>query len=117
MAIKPNFKRNRYRLAEAKAQFAEKLGLDPSDPRIEVEAGDGTTFLIEHPMFRSKATKDALKDVEDDDAEGIAAACLGDQYDDFIEHGGEPEDLQFVFMEIGKDLQAVQAGRRRPTRS
>lgn len=111
------YKRNRYRVAEAKAQFADKLGLDPDDPRIEIESGDGTAFLIEHPMFRSKETKAALKDLEDGDSEGIAAAVLGDQYDAFIEHDGDPDDLQFIFMEMQKDVTAVQAGRRRPTRS
>lgn len=110
-------KRNRYRIEDAKTQFADKLGLDPADPKIEIEAGDGTVFLIEHPLFRSKDTRDALDNIEDDDNEGIAQVIFGDQYNSYIEHGGDPDDLQFVFGEIQKDVQSVQAGRKRPTRS
>lgn len=117
MATKPTYKRNPHRLAEAKAQFATKLGLDPNDPRVPFEVEDGTQFLIEHPMFRSKETNAALKDVDDDDPDGIAEVCLGDQYDSFIEHGGDPDDLGFLFLQLGDEVRAVQAGRRRPTRS
>jgi len=105
--------RNRYRIAEAKRQMIDKLGGDT----VEIETDDGAVFTVEHPMFRSKATKDTLKPLADDDAEGIAAAVLGKQYDAFIEHGGDPEDLVYVFMSIGEDTQDTLAGRKRPTRS
>lgn len=106
-------KRNRYRIAEAKAQMADKLGGDT----VEIETDDGAVFNIEHPMFRSKETKAALKPLEDDDAEGIAQVVLGDQFDKFIEHGGEPEDLLYVMLSIGEDTRDTLAGRKRPTRS
>ena len=113
MPAKNNASRNRYRIAEARKQMADKLGGD----RVEIETDDGSVFEIEHPMFRSKAEKAALKPLEDDDSEGIARVVLGDQFDDFVAHGGDPEDLLFVFMALSAATQDVLAGRKGPTQS
>lgn len=106
--------RNRYKVAEAKQQMRDKIGSDT----IEIETDDGTVFELPHPMFYDAATKKALKPLADDDMEGICRVLLGDeQYDDFIAHDGDPDDLSYVFVQVQEDMQDALAGRKRPTRS
>lgn len=105
--------RNRYKLAEAKQQMADAVG--GSD--IELELDNGVTVSIPHPLFYSSALKAELKSLADDDADGIAKALLGDDYDAYIESGADPDDLQFVLIAAQKDTQDTLAGRSTPTRS
>lgn len=105
--------RNRYKVAEAKQQMKDKIGSD----KIEVETDDGTVFELPHPMFYDRPTKAALKPLGDDDMDGIAQILFADRYDDFIKHGGDVEDLAFVFAAVAEDMQDSLAGRKRPTRS
>lgn len=106
--------RNRYKVAEAKQQMRDKVGGDKvtlvTDADHEVE--------IEHPMFRSKETKAALKPLADDDDEGIARVVLGDKgYDTWVADGHDASELEFIFRAINADTQDALAGRKRPTRS
>lgn len=106
--------RNRYRIAEAKQQMRDKIGSD----KVEVETDDGYILELPHPMFYDKATKAALKPLAEDDAEGILRVLVGDELaDEFIMHDGDPEDLQYVWMQLSEDTRDVLAGRKRPTRS
>ena len=109
-------KRNRYKLSEAKQQMQDAVG--GSD--IEFETDDGTVFHLEHPLFRSKTTKDALEPIGDDDSEGIVEVLLGEeQYEKFLSVGGDPDDVNFLLMKVQQDMQDVmRRGRQsRPTRS
>lgn len=107
-------RRNRYKVAEAKQQMADKIG--GSD--IELETEDGFVLTIPHPMFYSSAIKKALKPLEDDDSEGILRVLVGDDVaDEALGHGFDPDDLQFVFAQVNEDTQDALAGRKRPTTS
>lgn len=106
--------RNRYRIAEARQQMADKLGGD----KIELETNAGNVIEMEHPMFRSKETRQALKPLADDDSEGIARVCLGDKgLETWLADGHDTDELGFVFAAIQADAEDYLAGRRRPTRS
>jgi hypothetical protein len=105
--------RNRYKLSQAKQQMEDAVG--GSD--IEIELDNGETVSIPHPLFYSKDVKADLKDVADDDAEGIAKVLLGDDFDKYVEAGEDPEDLQWILLQAQQDAQATLAGRTRPTRS
>ncbi len=105
--------RNRYKLAEAKRQMVDKIGGE----KIVIELDDGFTVEMDHPLFRPKSIKDALKPLDDDDSDGIAEVVLGDQYEDFILHGGDPDDLMFVFLAASEATRDTLAGRKRPTQS
>lgn len=106
--------RNRYKVAEAKQQMVDKIGTD----KVEFELEDGTVYELPHPLFYSSDIKKALKPLDDDDTEGVFRVLMGDdQFDEFVAHGGDPEDLQFVMMQVSEDTTATLAGRKRPTRS
>lgn len=111
-ANKPH--RNYYRVAEAKQQMKDKIGTD----QVEIELSDGSVVSFPHPMFYPKDLKAELKELSDDDSEGIALALLGeDQLDRFVKDGNDVDDLQFIVMQVQADAQAALAGRKRPTRS
>ncbi|MDT0381434.1 hypothetical protein RM572_21990 [Streptomyces sp. DSM 42041] len=105
---KPNKKR--YILSAVRAQYAEAVGGE----EIEFE-GPGGTFTMPHPMFAPSAWKKAVDDAEDDDE--LARAMLGDeQYDKFVEAGGDPSDVNFVRMAAMEDMKG-ELKNGRPTRS
>lgn len=112
MATKSN--RNRYKIAEVKAQMRDAVGGDT----VDVETDDGSVFHLPHPLFYDRAMKAALKALDDEDSDGIARALLGDdQFDKYVDAGGDPDDLNFVMMAVQKDATDSLAGRARPTRS
>ncbi|PZE23855.1 hypothetical protein [Curtobacterium sp. MCBD17_028] len=69
-------------------------------------------FELPHPMLYDKATKAALKPLADDDDEGIARVLLGEQYDAFIEAGGDPDEIGLLQIAVSQDTRAsLTAGR------
>jgi hypothetical protein len=106
---KPN--KNRYRLSEVRSQVADAVGGDT----IVAETDDGQEFTLEHPMFRSPATEEALADLDEDDSEGIARVVLGDtQWNKFAKAGGTASDINRLLMAVGMNMQDEMRGR--PTR-
>jgi len=106
--------KNRYNKNAIRQQMIEAVG--GTDILYTVDTADGKEieFTIPHPLFYDRATKDALKELADDDEEGVARLCLGDQYDKFIEAGGEDEDISMLMARVQKDSSARINGR--PTR-
>lgn len=103
---KPN--RNTYRLSEVKTKLSDTLGGE----QISFETDDGQTFTIEHPMFRSKTTKQALEPLNDNDTDGIARALLGDdQWEKFSKAGGDGDDINALLMAVGMNMQDQSQGK------
>lgn len=109
MAVK---KRNVYKVSQVREQMKEAVGSD----RLELELDDGTVVHPPHPLFYSAELKAELKELDDDDTEGVAQVLLGDEYDAWIDAGNTAEDLQLVLIQVQKDTTANLNGRR-PTRS
>ncbi|MFF9894976.1 hypothetical protein [Streptomyces longispororuber] len=106
---KPNKKR--YVLETVRAQYAEAVGGE----EIEIEGPGGKVFTMPHPLFAPSAWKNAVDDAEDDDAQ--ARAMLGEeQYEDFVAAGGNPSDVNFVYMAAMEDMKGELKGGR-PTQS
>ncbi len=111
--------RNRYRVSEMRRQMAEKLGLDPDDPRpVTLETDSGHVLKLPHPLFYTRDQKADIAGLDDDDFDGILRALVGDEeVEAFIAAGGDPEDVPFVWLAVTRDAQDVMAGKARPTRS
>jgi hypothetical protein len=106
--------RNRYKVSEAKQQMIDKVGSD----KLVIELDDGYILELPHPMFYDRKLKNELKAIDIDDAEGMLRVLAGDERaDEFIEHGGDPDDLQYVYMIANEEMQDRLAGRALPTRS
>ncbi|MFJ3826240.1 hypothetical protein [Streptomyces nodosus] len=106
---KPNKKR--YVLATVRQQYADAVGGE----EIEFEGPGGAVFTMPHPLFAPADWKKAVDAAEDDDS--LARAMLGDeQYQAFVDAGGDPAHVSFIRMAAAEDMQgALKKGR--PTRS
>lgn len=103
---------NEFTLEEIDAQASEAMG----GTHIIINVGDGSPFKIEHPMFRSQETEDALADLEESDVEDIARVLLGDaEYERFVKAGGTAQHVNRVLVLVGKRMMDEAQGR--PTRS
>jgi hypothetical protein len=72
---------------------------------ITFETEDGTEFTWPHPMFYTDELQDELKELDDEDTKGIAETLLGDQWSDFLEHGGSASDVMQVMAVVQRQMQ------------
>jgi hypothetical protein len=108
-----------YDMSEVRRQMIEAVGSDTVAWRLD----DGTVLHFEHPLFRSGKTKKALRvygkqDADDQDEDEFAKIVLGDDYEDFILHDGDPGDLQLTLLQIQRDTTDMLTGKKqkgRPT--
>lgn len=106
-------RRSAYSRAAVRRKLVETVGSDLIDYDLD---DDGQhVFEIEHPMFRSAETREALEPLADSDEVGIAQVVLGDRYQEFRDAGGHPSDLTELFMQVNLDMRDSFQGR--PTRS
>lgn len=106
--------KNRYSKNAVRQQMIDAVGGTEIIYTVEDADGKEIEFTIPHPLFYPRATKDALKELDDTDEEGVARLVLGDQYDRFVEVGGEDEDISMLMARVQKDSTARINGR--PTR-
>lgn len=93
---KPNGKR--YKLETVRRSYVEAVGGD----RVEFEVGDPPQVLsIPHPMFMDDATQKQVDGAEGD--EGKARALLGDQWEAFVQAGGDANSLMLLFLAVQGD--------------
>lgn len=105
---KPN--KSRYKLSAVRRSYAEAVGGD----QVEVETDDGKVFSFPHPMFTSDDLAREIDDAEGD--VGKARVLLGgDQYEDFVKSGGDPNSLMLVYVAARIDMQDTMQ-KHRPTR-
>lgn len=104
--------RNRYKVAELKAQMREAIGSD----HLEVEMEDGTVFTVPYPPFTTPEQRKLMRSVDENDEVAIAQILLADQWQAFKDGGYDPVDVVLAFGEASEDAQAALAGRKRPTR-
>lgn len=110
MPAKKKTNRFSYSRQSVRSQMEETIG----STTIEYEVDEGKVFIIEHPVFYSKETRKALKAADDTDVDAIAQILLGDQFDAFLEAGGEVEEISMLMVSVQKDTTDVMNGR--PTR-
>jgi len=99
-------RRTSYTLAAARRKVEESVGGD----RIEifVEEG-GEPFYIPHPYFYDAATKEALRNLDEDDEDAQTRILLGDdQYDRYVAAGGTTDAFNFIMIAVGQDLKDAQ---------
>lgn len=90
------------------SKLVETLGGDSVPYQLE-EGGE--TFHLPHPFFHDRATKKALEALKPSDEEGRARVLLGDeQFDRFIEAGGEPDEISRLNVNIQLDAQEILSG-------
>lgn len=112
-------KRGEYVVADIRQQYIEALGLS-DDGLLDYVLPDGTIIKMPHPLFRPKAMKKRLKEFtklapEDQDEDDLAEILVGDEYEAFVTHDGDTDDLQLVLARIQRDTTDAVNGR--PTRS
>jgi hypothetical protein len=56
-------------------------------------------------MFYTDELQDELRALEDEDTKAIAETLLGDQWDEFVEHGGAPSDVMQVMAVVQRQMQ------------
>ncbi|WP_405911368.1 hypothetical protein OG529_04420 [Streptomyces longwoodensis] len=109
---KPNGKR--YRLETVKRQYSDALGV--ADGRVAFEFGpedDPHVFEFPHPVFTPDDMQRQLSKAEGDDAS--VRILLGDQYEAFIEAGGDVNALALLYVGLRNEAQDT-VGKVRPTR-
>jgi hypothetical protein len=105
---------NAYSRSQVRKQLVEAVG-EETIPYYLSDEPDAKPFQIEHPLFRSQETKDALDAAEDGNDHELAVAILGDQYDAFVKAGGSDEEIGHLMIVVGQNLtDSLQNGR--PTR-
>lgn len=104
---KPN--KSRYKLSAVRRSYAEAVGGDV----VEVETDDGKLYTFPHPLFTEDDLARQIDAAEGDT--GKAHVLLGDQYDDFVKSGGDPNSLMLVYVAARSEMQDT-LGRHRPTR-
>lgn len=99
---------NRYTRATVSSKLHETLGEDSVEYYLDE---DGQPFHVPHPFFYDRATKDALKELPNDDEEGRARVILGDeQFDRFVAEGGEFDEISKLNVNIQLDASAILSG-------
>lgn len=106
---KPNAKR--YRLETVRRSYADALGVP--DERVEFEVGDGKVFHFPHPVFMDSSKNKALNEADGDEAG--ARILLGDQWQAFLDAGGDPNSLMLLFVGVRAESQDTMQ-KHRPTR-
>lgn len=66
---------------------------------------DARVYHIEHPLLQSNKTKEAVTAAATDI--DMAKAVLGDQWDDFIDDGGQVSDVMLLLNEISEQMEAA----------
>jgi hypothetical protein len=100
----------RYRLESVKRSYADAVGGE----RVEFEVGpENTVFSFPHPMFADDDMQRELNNAQGDVAG--ARILLGDDYDVFIEAGGDPNALMLLYVGVRADAQDT-VNKHRPTR-
>jgi len=114
MATPAKPSRNRYKVAEVRQQLIDAVGGD----EVEIELPDGVVVTIPHPLFFSKALKDELKPLDEEDSEALARVLLSPaDFTTWEESGQDFDDLVLVLSEVRTAMTDQLAGRKRPTRS
>jgi len=90
----------------------EKTG---HESEIVFETNDGTEFIFPSPEFFDDDRIQAMSEVADDDFRGAARVALGDQYDEFIEHGGQAMDIARLFRLLQDEQETDVTPEGRPT--
>lgn len=103
-------KRRRVRLNQVRPAYEEALGT--TGGRYEFEGNDDVVYSFPHPAF----IEDTSDFDEADNAEELAQALLGDQFDQFIEGGNAINDLVLLFQNVGSEYRG-KAGKVRISRS
>lgn len=106
---KPN--RKRYVLESVRRSYAEAL--DVPDERVEFEVGDGKVFHVPHPIFMPSAMQKELNASEGDEAG--ARILLGDQWQEFIDAGGDATSLILLYTAVRAESQDT-VQKHRPTK-
>lgn len=96
----------RYTRQAVTAQMHDALNTDGAVEYQVNEGDDQPVFRLPHPFFYDKATKDALKALAQDDEEGRAKVLLGDQWDAFVEAGGDASDIDMLAGAIQLDAKS-----------
>lgn len=104
---KPN--RARFKLSAVKRSYAEAVGGE----LVEVETDDGKVFTFPHPLFTEDDLARQIDAAEGD--VGKAHVLLGEQYDPFMQSGGDANSLMLVYVAARSEMQDT-LGRHRPTR-
>lgn len=102
MATKTDEKRS---AAWSRASVRKKLVETIGDTTVEYDPlEDGDVYTFPHPFFYDKETREKLRELTDDDEEGVARVLLGDeQYERFVEKGGEGDEISKLLILIQGD--------------
>lgn len=95
-------------------QIRQKIAESVGGAEVWFATEDGTPFWVDQPALRPAEVSDQLKDLDDED--DIARVVLGDQWDDFVAHGGRGSDLGIVMIAASIGFRDFLANGR-PTRS
>jgi hypothetical protein len=104
---KPNGKR--YRLETVRRSYADAVGGED----VEFEVGDGKVFTFPHPLFTPDDMQQQLAEAKGDQAG--ARILLGDQWDAFVEAGGDATSLMLLHVAVRNESQDT-VQRVRPTK-
>jgi len=80
-------------------QYEEKSG---KPTQVEFEQG-GKVFTFPVPQWFNDEQTEALSQIDQTDIKGQARIALGDQYDEFIEAGGQAMDIARVFLALAEE--------------
>jgi hypothetical protein len=107
---KPN--KARYRLETVRRSYVDAVGGD----RVEFEVGpedDPRVFSFPHPLFTPDDMQQELNEAKGD--EGGARILLGDQFQEFVDAGGDANSLMLLYVGIRAESQD-KVQKVRPTR-
>ncbi|MDV6290329.1 hypothetical protein R2F25_30440 [Streptomyces sp. UP1A-1] len=99
---KPNGKR--YRLETVRRSYVDAVGGE----RVEFEVGPDDApqvFSFPHPVFMPDDVNTALNEAQGKGDEAGARILLGDQYDAFVEAGGDPTSVMLLFVGVRNEAQ------------